>query len=661
MSYSTVYDVRVRYSVDNKAGRSGTQGLKNDVRALGQEAKRTTGIFGRLGVAVVASFGARAAGKALIGFNSTVEDTKNQIAGMLALSKKTDLSQQVGVADRLYSRLEKRAATLPGKTAEYVQMLGMLTQPLSNAGATLKDMENLTVNAVVGAKALGVSWDVAARDMDQALRGQFHSVDQFTGKILGSIGYTGEEGRKRFNEMGADKRMEVLKAALMQKQLTQLASAQGGSFSGVLSTLQDTIEKTLGKVGQPIFKALGAEIRDWNKWLEANGDRVDDIAKTIGQHLVTGFRFVKDTLGFFVSHADTLIMVGKVWAAVKIGSMLGGGAGGLLGKMVGGAEGMAGSGGLRGLGAFFRGASDRFNPETGEYEHTKAGRGRQAVGGMKGVVDNLGLLASSGAAGYAIGNMLGLDKVGSQLGEGLAYVTGRADGTTRAFEKLERESARLEQAMRAAAKAGPDAPSALRNLAGQSMDYAQQANLVRDAFAAYQKAQRTGSTQDAADFMMKRQIAEQAGLSISDIMKTGGPQQFIDSMNAKSGQLSARGALAGMGTQAAIALGMQKLTEYQRKTLETEMAQEEISRYMVQQLASGKLINPETVMEILRRNTQDPEGKHKNVSDKPKVNVTIQRIEVQSDDPDRMAFGLIESFRDAAKNPSSALSSLREG
>jgi hypothetical protein len=44
-----------------------------------------------------------------------------------------------------------------------------------------------------------------------------------------------------------------------------------------------------------------------------------------------------------------------------------------------------------------------------------------------------------------------------------------------------------------------------------------------------------------------------------------------------------------------------------------------------------------------------------------KVSVTINRIEVQSDDPDRFAFGLVESFRDAAKNPSSAYNALREG
>lgn len=654
MSYSTVYDVKVRYSVDNRAGRTGTQGLTQDVKQLSGEAKRASGVFGRLGVAVVGAFGARAAGKALIGFNSTVEDTKNQIAGMLALSKKTDLSAQVGTAERLYGRLQQRAKSLPGTTQEYVQMLGMLTQPLSSAGATLKEMEDLTVNAVVGAKALGISWDVAARDIDQALRGQYHSVDQFTGKILGSMGYSGEEGRAKFNAMDSGKRKEVLQAALMQKQLTQLAAAQGGSFSGMLSTLQDTVQMFLGKVGAPLFRVITNELKQWNGWIEANGDKIDEMATKLGHGLVAGFSMVKDAIGFLVDHADLLLMVGKVWAGVKIGGMLTGGAG-ALGAMMGG----GGRGGK--FLDFFRGQSDGFNKETGEYEHRKAGRGRSAVGGLKSALGNADLLLGSGVAGYALGNALGLDKVGESLGSAFAHITGRADGTTTAMENLEKQTAFLARATAEAAKAIGDAPSSLKMAAGASLSFKQQADLVEGTHKAWEKTQGPNATMDDQLWYLKHKAdMNAAGLDSSQFGK-GGAMGFVDSMRAKAGEIDTRNTLAGGGTAIAMAIGMQKMTEYQRKTLETEMAQEEISRYMVQTLAKGELINPDTVMEIMRRNTQDPTGKHKNVAEKGKVNINIQRIEVQSDDPDRMAFGLIESFRDAAKNPSSAVASLREG
>jgi hypothetical protein len=433
VSYSTVYDVRVRYTMDDRAGKA-TSKMVGQTKALGAEVEKTRKGYLGLGAAVVSAFGARMAGKALIGFNSTVEDTKNQIAGMLALTKKTDLSAELGNADRLFGNLQKRANTLPGTTMEYARMAGMLTQPIIDAGLGMKDLEDLTINSVVGAKALGVEWQAAARDVDQALRGQYHSVDVFTGKLLGSIGYKGEEGRAKFNAMGADKRAAELKRALTQKQLTQLAAAQGQTFSGALSTLQDSLEQFVGKIGVPLFKAITAELKNWNQWIDQNTDKVDAIAKSIGQGLVDGFTFVKDTLSFLVSHADLFITIGKVWAGVKLGGMLGSG----IASIGGGAAGRAG-----GFLDFFRGASDRFNKDTGEYEFDKGGRGRQKVG-LGNIGENLGMLGGSLGVGYALGRVMGLDKLGSSIATRLALFTGRTDAATVAFEKLEKQSNALE-------------------------------------------------------------------------------------------------------------------------------------------------------------------------------------------------------------------------
>jgi hypothetical protein len=51
------------------------------------------------------------------------------------------------------------------------------------------------------------------------------------------------------------------------------------------------------------------------------------------------------------------------------------------------------------------------------------------------------------------------------------------------------------------------------------------------------------------------------------------------------------------------------------------------------------------------------------VAKRPQVNVTIQRIEIVSDDPDRFAFHLTETLRDMAANPSTSRirRGLREG
>lgn len=652
MGYSTVYDVRVRYGVDNRAGRA-VDGLVKDTRQLGNEVKRTTGLFGKLGTAVVGAFGVRMAGKALIGFNSTVEDTKNQIAGMLSLTRKTDLVDQLKHADRLFGNLQKRANTLPGTTMEYARMAGMLTQPIINAGLTMKDLEDLTVSAVVGAKALGVEWEVAARDIDQAIRGQFKSVDVFTGKMLGSIGYTGEEGRAKFNSLDKDKRASELQRAMNQKQIQQLAAAQGATFSGALSTLQDTAQQFFGKVGKPLFGKITAELKDWNKWINANGDRLEDIARTVGDKLVDGFSFIKDVMGFLVSHSDTLIMIGKAWATVKIGSMLGGGLGGLVGS---------GASGAGGLADFFRRQSDGFNKDTGEYEHRKAGRGHQGIGGMKGLADNLGLLASSAAAGYAIGNLLGLDKVGESIGSSMALLTGKTNSAALQIEKMDREMAHLAESTRKAAAANPTGPSAIVNRQGMAGDYAQRANLVADVMAAQKRLENDTTIENMNRVRQAMDNARAAGIGVGDIAGAGGMGGYVTSMQAKATNLTNQ--TAGIGAVGSLTMitGIAQLTEYQRKTLDVQVAQHEVMAYLTQTLTKpGGIIDPAVVMDLLRKSTADPSGTHKTIADKAKVNVTIQRIEVQSDDPDRMAFGLIESFRDAAKNPSSALSALREG
>ena len=287
------------------AGEDAAAGAKrgaNAVSGLG-------GAFGLLG----AYIGGRAAYGALIKFNGTMEDARNQIAGMLSLAKKTDLADQFGPADTAIANLTKRASTLPGTTAEYIAMLGNLAQPIGDAGLNMQMLEDITVGAAVAAKALGIDAQVAARDIDQAIRGQFHSVDQFTGKLLGAAGFKGEEGRARFNAMTQKQRAEKIKEVTTQKQITQLAEAQGKTFSGVMSTLQDSLQQFFGKVGKPLFEGLTAAIKGANAWLEANQETLKEIAEVIGGALRTAF----DLLGAaFTALAENLDVALPILAGI---------------------------------------------------------------------------------------------------------------------------------------------------------------------------------------------------------------------------------------------------------------------------------------------------------------------------------------------------------
>jgi hypothetical protein len=294
-----------------KAGEDAAAGARRGASAVG-------GLGAAWGV-LGAYVGGRAAYGALIKFNATAEDARNQIAGMIALSKNTKFADELGTADGLMASLQKRAASLPGTTSEYIKMLGNIAQPVTKAGLGLKDLEDLTVGAVVAAKALGEDAAAAARDVGQALRGQAGADDPFIGKLLDTSGYTGQEGRARFNAKSAKERAKIVKELLTKPQLVEMAKAQGDTFNGVMSTLKDSLEQFFGKVGKPLFAGLAAAIRDVNKWLAANEETIKGVASAIGGVLVGAFAALGDAISFLGEHQDVveavLIAIGAAIAA----------------------------------------------------------------------------------------------------------------------------------------------------------------------------------------------------------------------------------------------------------------------------------------------------------------------------------------------------------
>lgn len=281
------------------------------IKATGKEADKAKAKMGgfeksvaRAGLAVAAYFGARAIGKALIGFNSTVEDTKIQIAGMIALASGTTVKSRLEETDKLYANLQERAASLPGTTKDYAEMLSMIAQPIVDAGAGLKQLEDLTVNATVAAKAFGIPLDVAARDIDAAMMGQFHSVDKLNRKILEPLGYKGEEGRKKYNALSKEKRLSEFNRGLMTPQITELAEMQGKTFSGRMSTLTDFVERLFGRIGKALFDRLGKSMERLAVWLDKNKEKVEKFADSMGGALAEAFETLGGIFGWLMEHGE---------------------------------------------------------------------------------------------------------------------------------------------------------------------------------------------------------------------------------------------------------------------------------------------------------------------------------------------------------------------
>jgi hypothetical protein len=300
--------------------------LRNAFGALGDAMDGTnrkandTGIsLGRLAGVAVAAFAGPRIYDALIGFNGRMEDARTTIAGLFAMVKKTDLAEQFAPADEMLANLQRRAKTLPGTTSDYVKTLSLIAQPLMAAGASMQEIEDITVNTVVASKALGVDTEVGARDVSQAARGQYHSVDQLTGAVLGVDGFDGDTGRAKFNALDKKARVKQLVKSFNTPQLAQMGEAQGKTFNGTLSTLIDNISILAGKIGLPIFQRLTAMFKEWNAWLDANADKVTAFGNAVADILVTAFESlvtvggaVASILGFFAEHTTlaTALVIG---------------------------------------------------------------------------------------------------------------------------------------------------------------------------------------------------------------------------------------------------------------------------------------------------------------------------------------------------------------
>ena len=289
------------------AGRQGSSALSGfgsaiagTVQRAGALAAGLSGVFVYLGQQVVRSG---------VQFNATLEDSKNKVAGLMALAKNTDFNDELANAGMLMEHLEKAAAKLPGETSQYVEMLSLIAQPVAQAKLGLKELEQLTISATSTALTMHIDPGQAARDIEGALNGVFNSRDRFTGPLLAARGFRGEEGRSRFNALDAGTRAKEVMAAFNAPQLQAMGAALGKSFSGVFSTMMDTWHQFERAIGKPLFERLGEQITKLNAWFDENKAKIGEVAEKIGGVLVVAFDVVVKAIQFFVEHSDLAISI----------------------------------------------------------------------------------------------------------------------------------------------------------------------------------------------------------------------------------------------------------------------------------------------------------------------------------------------------------------
>lgn len=607
MTATTTYDVMLRYRMGNEATKE-AENLNDHLQHASHSAHGLGDILGHVGLLAGGVFGIHGAYESLIKFNSEVDNAKISLTAMMEGGFGGSFQWARGQAEAMYSEFQKFSQQTPMTTQEMLEFGRGVAQATQQAGGSIKDIVTVTEMGAVAAKAYGFEASLASREVSEMLQGNIRSTEPFTKALAGA----GHKSLEELRAMNAEQRLEWLKVTLTSPALKDAVASMGASFSGVTSTFEDKMQILLGKVGRPLFDAITNELGRWNEWIDKNSVAIAQFGREVGTELVSAFGAVKSVFGFIWEHADTFITIGKVWAAIKIGNMLGGG--------------------LLGGGGTLTGMLGNLGTST-----SKLGAGQV-----------LGPAMMAGMGGYELAKMLGADEAGKALGGAFADLTGRTNEYYERQEQVINSMNKLDAATQGAAdRMGGISPQS--QLQGQ-IDF------MQARIDAMKWSQEHDGDVDAVKAKWKA-----AGIDEDEVRKAGGGQGFIDKEAARQGRDQGMGDLANTEASGFIASSFLTLSDFQRQTLNETKAQTEIFQYLNNHLQRGIPVDVAEIIGILKSNTADPENKHVASSDKPKVNVTIHRIEVASDDPDRFVFGMVSAFRDAAKNPSSAVNALREG
>jgi hypothetical protein len=318
----TNYVVRTKYEVH------GAPDAARKVDEVGRAADRSARSAGGLKASLMSAFamagGAGAimlAKRSLVDFNATLEGNKSTMAGLLMMNTGGGWEKNQEKSNALVDRFLIRAKETSATMADLALMGQWVTASVTAAGGSMKTLENITVGAAVAGKALGRETGDAGREISQMIGGRVEAVDVFGRQLLRSIG---DADYQQFNKLKESQRLKLTEQALNQPALRAMAKAQSNQYAGVMSTLQDNLQITLGKVGLPLMKEITEEVKLWNSWIEKHPEKIAEMVRDVGSALKSGFGAVKSAVTWIADNKEVLLSLAKAALVMKGGSLIAG-------------------------------------------------------------------------------------------------------------------------------------------------------------------------------------------------------------------------------------------------------------------------------------------------------------------------------------------------
>lgn len=580
---STIYDVKVKYALDDKA----STGVKGIAKATDKAAASAFSLKSALaavgGVALL-----KGAKSMLIDFNSEIDQMKIGMTTVMQMQLKMPFEKARVEADKLFKVFQEMAKKSPATTKDFMEMGNAIAPVVAMMGGGPDKLAKLTQGGVLASQAFGERADIVALDIKQMLMGTINQKDRIAQQLVASRGMSGEQ----FNALDSKKRATMTESMLQDPALLKAADSMGASFAGQVSTFKDLLQITLGQVGLPLMQAMTSEVKRWNTWIEKHPKLIKDWVTTFASGIKQGFEFVKSVAGWFVDNKDLIFSLAKTFVMFK-GAQL---------------------------------ATNVFKRFT------------DGVGGLADAMRNgLGNLRGGGIGGLVSG-MGGLVGVVSKTVPALMLFSGALEVAAHLLKGYTEQD-----------KKNREAAISLNEATGEIPGILERRKQIKDRFAQGFK------DPDLRDRLQKEYFGTASAFSPETI---GLAMRKINEASEKHGGVSLKNLPHNTsGLLSNNLLAMLPDTFDSRNVAENTKIMQQVDQTLkaFQNLPADirnealKVAFPEQYGMPSPTETKAPDGDWKGLS-APEVNVTIHKVEVASEDPDRFVFGLAKMAEQAVKH-----------
>lgn len=594
---STVYDVQVRYTVDDR----GSQGLDHLAKSAENAESHAGGLKGALeaiGAIFVVERGFEVGKQWLIESNSHFQQMKINMAAVTSYNLGTPFERAKTQTDGLIEGWQEFSKQTVLTTTQFTEFGSAVNGAVLASGATMKQYDEIVKRGAVVSNVLAAGHagglQYASMELREALMGNLRKTQMLNVQLLGPA--LAKEGKtlEEWNTLTAKERVRIYMAAINDPAWNAAITAQSTSYEGRLSTLKDNLEIAARAIGKPLFEEIAKSIGKLNDFVKTHPKEIHEWSVKISNALITGFGVVKDVFAFIVAHKDTIIKIAEGWALMKLSGGVGG-MGGLLGSLPGARTG--------------------------------------AMGGMSGLMQNLMGITQRGAFGglqyNAMANAPGFGlqgaRVGLLVGMGLDKMSGDLGKTNTALMSFE------------GALAGLPGPLGLVGAALEAFHFA--LKFVAEAIDEMHADRVKGE----GDFRATK----------SEFLGTHTSEDLMFSAIKHSGALSKEGNFDRQKLYTTLEK-MAADSEDAQKNLKIVPKMVEAATMLLE-----KMGGEEIARRLRGDKPMDVEGGKK--ANKQDVHVTIHKIEVPASDPDRFVHKLVQKFEDIQRNPVGAENHLRGG